>query len=799
MERLIFTRTLVACMAIATWSHAQELKGNVYTAQGEPVMYATVALLSIQDSSVVTGGITDEAGVYVFRDVKQQAAEHVIRVTHVGYQTTYSAPFIIPESNESVEIGDIKMSEASQALDEVLIKAQKPLIEKRPDRLIMDLNNSILSQGMTASEVLAVVPLVSTDNEGNFTVRGKPNVMIFLDGKTIPDATLSSVLSNLSAEQIEKIEVITNPSAKYDAATSGGVIEITTKRGLTQGLNGSLRQNLSQGNLTRSRSNVELNYKTQRWAIRGDLGYNFHKDVKNEFYEREFYTDNTAVVSDAIRNKISKTPMGGLSLEYAISDKHTIGVSGDFLIADNHTRETIESSLIAPSDPIMRTTTKSDWITESTIANYNIHYQGMLGDKSEVSTNITHTSFDQNYHQLVDFFVPSNANNAEQTEQNIKTDNPSNIQITIGQLDFSHSANEALTIESGLKYSHIANDSKLIQDTLTDGNWVSWYPDNHFSYVESIAAGYLTVASTLGGIDFQTGLRVEHTNADLDEVFNRQFTDFFPSVLVSKNFSDAYALSVSYSRKINRPSYEDMIPFRRVSDQFTIREGNPSLRPQYSHSLELSNTLWASTTVLLNYSLLQDAILDIPIRDEETDVMVFSFRNLAKVTNYNASVIVPVTPFPWWQSNNTISGNYSVLDDPEISREGFAEDMASFSISSTHVFLLENDWKAELLGSYSSTTQYGIYEVLPIYSISAGIGKDVLRGLGNIKVGIQDLLRSNRFRGNSDFNNTYQNIVSYSDTRRVYFSFTYNFGKQTVAKMKERSMGNDSETNRLRY
>lgn len=800
MEQINYTKMCLLSIFVffCTLAEAQ-ISGSVMDTNNSPVMYSTVVLLNNSDSTLVKGNITDEAGAYVFDNVSD--GQYLIRVSYVGFATAYSPVFTISQSQKAVILQSIQLQELSQSLEEVTITAQRALIEKQPDKLVMNLENSLLTKGSTADQILKIAPLVTSDMNGKLSLRGKTDVMILIDGKNVPDATLSTILQNMPADQIEKIEIITNPSAKYDAAASGGVINIITKKGLESGLNGTFRTSYSQGQRGRFSTGTSLNYRTAQLNIFSDLNYYNGNSYNVDNLIRQFPKAAYSMSNHTVYNSNAESFSGKVGLDFTPYENHTIGVLVDGYISGSEIQFDNRSDFMSLStQPDSSIISYGNWLTDYDMYNFNVNYQGKLSNKgSSISINATQTLYQQNSNQFLSYQSVSVQGANVGKEQNIQTATPSDIHILIAQADYTLPIQDNFQLETGIKATRINTANNFSQVYFGDETQQAQTTDSsQLDYHENVNAGYISLKANLGKYSLLTGLRAEHTRTNVQNIIRRNFFNLFPSFSLNRDITENHTISLSYSRKIDRPVYDNLLPFRIIVDPYTIREGNPLLQPQYSHVIELTNT-FKSITVLAGYTNIRNAMLDLPYQDEEKQVTIFSWRNFSLVETYNLSFVLPFQLTPWWQSNNTLTGLFNRVKTSNENIPNFEKDMLSFTFNSTNTFSLGHGMTAFVTGYYNSPSQYGIYKMLPVYSISMGIGKDIMRDLGTIKLSFSDMLWSERYRFNTKTESIIQEGNNFYDTRRLLLSFTYKFGKQSVKSTRSRTLGNEDEGNRISY
>lgn len=782
---------LLLFLGITELNAQGKVSGKVVDESNQPIAFATVTLLSSSDSTVVQGKITDEEGAYEIQKVAY--GSYILRITFVGYEQTFSSPFSIsPEANE-VSLGESVLKEYSQTLDEVTVSTQRALIEKHPDRLVMNLEDNILAKGSMANEILEMAPLVSSGANGELRLMGKSNVMILIDGKTIPDASLNAVLQNLSAEEIEKIEIITNPPARFDASASGGVINVITKRGQQLGFKGTYNVIASQGHYGKLYNGLSLNYRTEKVTLFGILNYSAGKNLHEQESVRDFQEIERIVKNSFESTSNYQTPSGRIGLSYLLNKNHEFGIAFDGYISES------EMNLDGITN-FRGYTTKTDSAVlanrnatnKLSVYNFSLNYLGKLNEKGdELSFIATHTLYNRDNRQLIESQVFSGEQSPVRGKEIIRTSLPSDINITIAQTDYTHRFNKKINADVGFKYTRVSTASLFSQSDISGSSSLNT------GYDENITAGYLSLNGLLADYSIQAGLRGENTSANITGVGKREFFSLFPGIAVRRNFNDALGVSLSYSRKVDRPLYQNMLPIKNYVDRYTVWEGNPNLRPEYSNIIELSGS-FKNLTLISGYTRKKDPVFEIPVSDEETQILSVSMRNIDFAEAYNLSAILPLNIISWWQTNNSVTGIYNKAKSKS-EQIVFSQDQFSLILNSTNTFSFSKKWKGELSGYYNSTAQSGIIKYYPRYAIRTGVGREVLAGKGNFKLLLEDILWSEWYNGEGTVGSVYQTFENRRDTRRIRIAFFYRFGKQTVKTVQDKGLGNESEKQRLSY
>jgi outer membrane cobalamin receptor len=771
---------------------SSNLMGKITEAQThQPVAYATIELLKA-DSSRVKGALANENGTFHFDGVK--IGHYIISIKALGYATKKMSVSIV----EGANIQDIGISRQSKELQEVSIRATKPLIENKNDRIIMNVENSVVAAGNNVLELIKMAPLVKLDQNDKITLKGKTNVLIMLDGKALPGETLGAVMQNISAEQVAKIELITNPSAKYDASASGGIINIITRKGTDMGLNGTATIGASRSSYNRFNTGLTMNYRTKKLNVYGNIYYRDGKSSKNETLTRFLSsgTDQQTLETPSILRGHSTSESGKIGIDYNPNKTTVIGFAFDgiFSQVSNNLKATSNfSSGGQSSDSTLKSTSNPK--NNIKFTSYNLNYKNTLDTTGEeLLINLTHSRFDGLNRQ--DLFAEMRRASVDPSLQSYNSSNRtvSLFNITTFQTDYTHPFNKNTSLELGLKESYTASrneSSNIGNNFINDTTGIS-----RTRYTENVIAGYLNLSKQLRRLKIQAGLRAEQTNAQLTtNNYKSSYLNLFPSAGIEESFSDHYQISLTYSRKISRPDYESLIPFIIPIDRYSEEKGNPNLKPEYSNSFELTNT-YKNISITLGYTRTNQAITDFINQNLQTNVWSFTKANFDKMENFSIALNIPLTITKWWDVSNSVFGTHISYYDKNIGGETFDQAAYSASISSINSFSLPDQIKAEVTGNYNSPSLSGLYHISHNYQINAGISKLFINNLARVRLGINDIFHSAGYKINTDFGSLRFNGSSYTDSRRVTLSLSYKFGKK-IPPAPEKINGSENEKNRL--
>jgi len=769
------------------------VKGTITSKVNQAAPYATIALIASKDSSVIKGGLSDESGAFVIENIA--AGTYLLNVQYVGYVKKWIPVFALNDSLPLVDIGTILLEEQAKNLTEVTVKGQRSLVEQKDDRMILNVEQSIITKGNKVNDLLKYAPLVRVTSDG-IKVANKGNVLILIDGRQTGQGALSAFLENFSAEDILKIEVLTNPPAKYDASF-GAVIDIITKKSLATGMNGRLAINHSQGKYGRFTPDGSLNVRTRKWNF-----FSSGSGVVSDFYndqllERKFPTSSLDNKVDNLAHNRGFSSFNGI--DYSPNDNHNFGMrlNGSWMkkTSDNRTVTSFRSASDA-LDSLLYVFNKGRDVSQ--VYDVNAYYTGKLDSSGkQVSVNLTRSFLNRSSVQNLTYQRQSSEVSPIGNPSFLRITNPSEQNSLIAQTDLSVPTKKGQWAV-GVKYIAIANDNELRQEQRRDGIYVI---DTAFSnagvYRENTYAGYGSYNTSLKrGWSLKAGLRLEKTSQVLtNSALSRTYTGLFPSLGLSREFKNKARLSLSFSRKISRPSLYNLVPFRTIVDPYSIVEGNPGLKPSFANTVDIYYS-FGSVSLFANYTRTRDLISDVLFADTTTKVYIQTTGNLAHVNDAYAGISWNQNITKWWQTNSTftLSGTQTrsaIANVPGVVLGGYGVIM-----NSTNIFSLPKGYKAELYLNYNSPNRYTIWKTRAVYWASLSVNKEVFKS-ANLRIVFDDIFRTQINRVYVGYGPVDIRSRSYGDAQRVRLSFSYNFGKKTVKGAKYRSLGNEAEKGRM--
>lgn len=803
---LLTVFTAVTAIAQPTTSHNAIVSGTLQNEQGKPVDYATVSLLRAKDSSIVKGTLTNDAGLYSFDRIAP--GRYIIKATSMGFQKTSGAAFDVTGAQTNVVAPAIKMLPASKTLQTVTITAAKPLIERKLDRTIMNVENSVLAAGNSALEILERAPGVTIDKDDNISLKGKQGVTVMINDKLtyMSAQQLTTMLRSTDGSTIQSIEIITNPSAKYDASGNSGIINIKLKKNKQTGTNGSLTLNGAYGKNFRDNTSLNINHKQGNLNVfgtfsRGDIN---RENVIN--IDRVIDSANTSTYfkqNTIMRNHVHYNNYR-FGADYATSAKNTLGfvINGDFT---NEYNDNISTTYLgktpAANDSYQSTLTDLTQTYRNIAVNLNDKLK-LDTNGQEISVDLDYSKFRNNSNAFYDTYFYRPNGSTLMPPLFLRNQTPSNITIYTQKIDYTLPINKTLKFEAGAKFSSVKTDNDLQAQINSGSTFINdTTRTNRFVYDERVSAGYLNLGQTWAKTSVQLGIRAENTESTgnlvtSNQVVKRSYLDFFPSVFINHTLTDKHEVGVSYSRRIDRPNYDNLNPFRYYLDQYTYEQGNPFLRPQYTNAFELSYTYNKTINVTMGYSRTTDVSAEVLLTDTATKATYQTRVNLQTQNSYNININSPYTIAKWWTGNINFNGFYQGFKADSLLGGSLNNGKAAFSARATQTFLFSG-FKAEVSGNYQSPLVYSIFKINSQYSVDAGISRSFANKKLNVKVAVSDIFDTRRNNLSTRFQSVNLDIRQKNETRLARLSLTYNFGNSKI-KMRQHQTGADDEKSRVK-
>jgi outer membrane receptor protein involved in Fe transport len=788
-----------------------KVTGIVLKTDNKPVEFATVTLLKVKDSSLVKGAISDIEGKYVFEGIAE--GQYLVAAANMGMKKSFSKP--VKVNGSPVKVSAIVLSEETRSLKEVNVTGKRPFIEQKADKMVVNVENSIVAAGGTALEVLQQSPGIQVDKDDNISMRGKNGVIIMIDGKptNMSPQDVALLLKNMPSSNIDQIELIANPSAKYDAAGNAGIINIKLKKNSNFGTNGSVNATYGQGALPRGNGGLNLNHRNEKINVYGSYNYNYNRQFENLNIDRDNMEASGRIVFDqnSYLDKKSQYHGAKAGIDWFLNKNHTVGVMVN--VAGNRWNGSGNSQTWIGNgtrvDSSLRTITANS--QNMNRQSYNLNYKGRLdttGRELNIDLDYSRNAEDQ-YSDLYSGYMDA-VGKIHFRGDTTRSQQPSIINIKTAKIDYTHPLKNNAKFEAGLKVSFVDSDNNSRFDSLRHGNWEYDYNrSNYFIYKENVNAAYLNFSKQFKKFGVQAGLRAEQTNVEgnsvtLKQVNDTSYLNFFPSIFLSYAAGKDHQWGLSFSRRLQRPSYDDLNPFEFYLDRYTKAGGNPNLRPQYSSNFDLTHTFKSFLTTAIGYSHTKDMlsrILEAGVDPEtgDTTIVVYKYMNVAKKDNVNLNISAPIPITKWWNTFSTFSVFYNAFETT-VNNELIKRSSGGFFGNTQHTFTLGKGYTAEASFWYNSRqiSQEGLFKMNPMYAFNLGVQKTVLKKKGTIRLNVNDVFNTQRFGGTYSVTNRSVKLANNWDSRQVRVSFSYRFGNSNVKEARNRKTGLEDEQNRVK-
>jgi hypothetical protein len=797
MKKLILLHLLIFLLAPFFLHAQQQITGTVTDQHSKPLdgVTVTISRQNISVSSVL-------AGLGIFKISSPVKAPYTLTASLLGYKT-YTR--LVTQPADTLHI---IMEEDSKALAEVTVSVTRPVIERKIDRVVFNVENSIIASGGSAREAIAKAPGVQVNSHGSIKAN-KKSVKVYMDGKAVALGAddLSSYLQSVPSEAIAKIEVFTNPPAKFDA-DGGAIINIITKKSLAQGLNITLNSGVVKAAVTSYRAGTQFNYQKDKLNLYGSYGYNRNDKRYMENNYITYATNRGVSFWDSDKNIDSKSNSSTYKMgaDYQLNSKALIG----FLFtgynrngASGSNTGTIISNLqTGQIDSLLQTTTGNNTVASQYTFNLNYNLKLYTNGKS-LDFNIDYSPYRNKSGQVLDNYAML-SNQQPLSEYHIFTPATQNIDIYSAKLDYTSKLGRRWDLSSGLKYSSIqtVNDFDYFSNA---GNIQVADPgrSDHFNYIERTAAAYTSLSGVLGKWTVNAGLRTEYTtskgvSAVVNTTTERNYFKLFPTAYILYQDDQQNEWQLTYSYRIQRPEYFRLNPAKSYVNPYSFVTGNPLLQPSFVHTIELAYTYQKKYTVSGYYTVTRDLFTYITEQDNENNLLLTTQQNLGLSSNTGIRLMAPFQPASWWGINVAADGSYQKEKSAYLKGSYLYHNFSwNTSLDQTFTINQKAGLKAELNAWYRSPQIAGIQHINRTYDISAGIRKPVFNGQGTLRLTASDIFYGNAFRVESHYLSQNNGIFMKQDTRNLTLALTYQLGRNVKAS-RTRNTSNEEEKTRVR-
>jgi hypothetical protein len=804
---------LLDCMAMAQNIQRGKITGRLTDEQQKPVEGVTAELLRIKDSSLVKVAISDKAGNIGFESIL--FGSYLIRTNSMSYERTFSSPITVSAGEPVATAAEMILKPATKQLNTVQVTGRKPFIQQMTDRIVVNVENNVISAGSSAFDVLERSPGVLIDGNDNISMRGKVGVIIMIDGKPSPmsGADLVNYLRSLPSNAIERIELITNPSSRYDAAGNAGIIDIRMKKDQRFGTNGSVTAGYGQGVYPKANSGLNFNYRNKKVNLFGGYNYNYRLNLNHLILDRNFFTNGQFTGQD-LKDNYTKIPLYLQALRFGADFYPNKKTVWGFVVNSNYNvvkPYNANNSVVIGSNKqrlyTFNTQTKNNNKNKNAVANFNIkHTFDSTG--RELTADIDYGYFNTNNFSRVATQYHNLDGTPKQPDYILDGFQEGTLKLATAKADYVNPLKKKARIEAGFKTSFVKadNDARFFNmSTGTAEDDVN--KTNHFFYDENINAAYFIFKKEYKKFDFQLGLRTENTNVKTRQVkgdirWDSSYTQVFPSAFLNHTIKEGYRIGVSVSRRIDRPNYAQLNPFLFLIDVTTYATGNPGLLPQFTWAYELNSTI-KNISLTLGYSHTeknQNVVIArfkevFPTIPADDNVTVQIPVNLSSSDYFGLTVAAPLRISKWWNMINNANIFYNHFNG-SLSGTTLDKGKAVADLRTNNTFTFKMGWTAELSGSYNSGGQYGFMVARSQWGVGTGVQKTLWSGKGQVRFNITDIFWTNLPRATITYNNYVEIWRAYRETRIANLSFTYRFGSNKVLQARRRTTGSEEERQR---
>ncbi len=781
---------------------AQNLRGKVIDSENLPVSLAAVSLYKEDGKTFIKASISNDQGTFMIQNIKTGSYKLIIEI--LGFEKYTSATFAFLESDK--DLGTIQLKEASETLNEVSIKAEKPIVQVQADKTVFNIQNTISASGDSGFELLRKAPGITVDNNDNIIVEGKTGVLIYIDDKpsVLRGDDLVNYLKTIQATDVESIEIITQPSSKYDAEGNAGIINIIFKRDKSLGTNGSLATGLTYGEFARYNNSVSFNNRNKKTSVYGSFSNRFGESLN---FINLFRTQND-IIFDARTETIidNNSNNARIGFDWHATKKSTFGMilTGNFSKSDANSSSRTPITTIGNNlpDEVLVAGSDSENQTVNLYINGNYKYKTKKG--TSVNFDIDYGRYERDRENL----QPNRYFNGDETLLISEIINfmitPIDIDILTSKVDYEQNFLKG-KLGIGMKYSKVVTDNEFdFFDRINDVDILIDERTNDFNYDEQVSAAYVNYNRKFKKWNLQLGLRVEQTNSDgkltslistQNDRVKRNYTDWFPSGGLTYQMNRKNSFALTYSRRIQRPNYASLNPFEYKIDELSFSKGNPFLQPQYTDNLKLSHTYNYRLTTSLSYSFIRDYFAKVTEAIGQNQNFLTT-RNVANQKVINVGISYPTKFNNWWSIYFSVNAYRSIFEATNTDFIPISQN--TLSLYAQNTFKLPKGFKAEVSGWYSSPSIWGgTYRTKSLGSLNIALQKKILNDKFTARLAFNDILYTSPWQGDTQFGNLIINGDGGNDSRQVRLNLTYNFGRNEIKKAKKRTTGLEDEKNRL--
>lgn len=788
---------LIALFSIITTTLAfaqnrQKITGAINDGNsGANLEFATVTLLNPADSGLIQGGVTDFEGRF---ELSAVPGTYLLKAEFIGYQSTVLPAFTL-EAGQDLDLGTISLGTEAQVIDALEVRAEKSTMQMALDKRIFNVGKDLASTSGSASEILDNIPSVQVDIEGQVSLRGSSGVRILIDGK--PSSLIgvrgAAGLQAIPANLIERVEVITNPSSKYEAEGMSGIINIILKKDRKKGLNGTF--DISAGTPDQLGGSINLNFRREKLNFFTNYGYRYRQSPRVGSVYQEFYGATTRIVEqESNRTRGGQSHSLRLGADFFANDKNTITGAFSYRLSNNNNTSdiTYRNFLDAFNEENFTGASTRNEETEEFEPNMEfslIHKKTYEKEGHDWTNTIQYqSSLEDAFSQFEELYYDENLELSGQDNLFQRASNEEGVKSWLLQSDYVYPFGKEGKLEAGYRGSLRYIDNDYLVEEFFDDEWNTLANlSNDFNYDEEIHAIYANVGSKIDKFGYQVGLRMEHSNVltellQTNEINDRSYTNLFPSAFLTYEFSEENSVQLSYSRRLRRPRFWDLNPFFTFSDSRNIFRGNPNLDPEFTDAFEASYIKYfgkGSISTSAYYRHSTGVIERIQTLEEQNNelVTVRQPENLATEDAYGLEFIYTYEPTDWWRINGSANFFRSIVDGRNF-REDLYQDAYTWFTRINSQMKIKDIVNLQVRANYRAprNTTQGRTRSFTIFDL--GFNRDILKGKGTLTLSIRDLFNSGIYRSIVSSETFYSESNWQRRPRQTTLTFNYRLNQE---------------------
>lgn len=798
--KTIITILLVFNMTFLFGQNIQVSGTVTATATKQQLAFATVSVFNGQDNAFIKYVTTDDKGNY---QLSLPQVPYYVVVELMGFIPSKSA---ISNDKSSTQKLDFILIEDTVALDEVVVLQNKSSIKLSKDKMIVDIDKAGYGVGNDALQTLSKLPGVRLDKDENVVFRGNSNLQIMIDGKPslLSGEELTQYLKTMNGENIKSVEIVANPSAKYDASGTAGIFNIVLKKSAATGLTGNIKTSVGYAEFIKNYNGLNLYNNTEKWNLKFGLNYGYTEGVNHRTIDQTVINPGLTTLLQQ-KNEwlpVSNSYSGNFGASRILNANSSVGGSANYSIYNSNEFTKGRTNEFDNGNYVRYTILKTDDKILNKTAIGNLFYNfasDSLDTKIDAQINFANYQNDSDRTTGNSYFNATTDANYKEDEF-VRNQNPTTYNILSAKLDFEKKINNAFSFETGGKYSYVNNDYTIIlQDRNAQGEYIlNAGRSNRLVYKESILSGYVIANFTKGKFDFQAGLRAEYINYNAVSLTSNttnkdNYISFFPSFSINGNFENNQ-FKFSYSRRIQRPRYLYLNPYYEYIDTYNVSVGNPELTPQFTNAFEMVWINKQKTSLSLYANFSKDEMYQIMNYNKDTKITTLFYDNIGSSKSVGLSFNTSWKLTKWWdlQLNTDVAFGQAKSD---LENYTFNDSGLSYSAGINQSFTIATDWSATWNSFYNKSGAYGNTTFEPSYDMSFGMRKDFLDKKLRLNVSAQNVLKKSQWIQTTQQDNVNTHWTNRWETRKITISLTYNFGSGKKKEVKEADL--DAEQNRL--